>query len=80
MADNITGRDDYIITQALGYAIAFIDSLPEHERELSNRTDMVAILLARIPDDKDRELLARIIESMSGRRPDWFICEPEGSA
>jgi hypothetical protein len=80
MADNITGRDDYIIAQALGYAIAFIDSLPEHERELSNRADMVAILLARISDDKDRELLARIIEGMSGRRPGWFICEPEGNA
>ena len=46
----VTGRDDYIMWQALIYAIAAIDSLPVHERELSNQEDMRLLLAVRFPD------------------------------
>lgn len=36
----ITGRDDYITAQALIYAIAHIQSLPEERQEHSNMLDM----------------------------------------
>lgn len=42
-------REDYILWQALVYAIAAIDSLPLHERELSNQEDMRIILTERFP-------------------------------
>ncbi len=49
--ENITGRDGYIIAQALMYAIAVIDRLPPHEQEVSNRDDMMAILNHAMPVD-----------------------------
>jgi hypothetical protein len=48
--DHITGRDGYIIKQALYYAVKYIDGLPGNLREYSNRRDMVRILLAMDPD------------------------------
>jgi hypothetical protein len=50
MAESITGRDGYIIKQALYYAIKYIDGLPDILREYSDRADMVSILLAMDPD------------------------------
>jgi hypothetical protein len=41
---SITGRDGYIIAQALAYAIEAIAMLPEERQEASNREDMLAIL------------------------------------
>lgn len=38
--DEITGRDNYITGQALVYAIAAIQSLPEERQEHSNMLDM----------------------------------------
>jgi hypothetical protein len=43
---NITGRDGYIIVQALALAAAVIDRLPNIYREESNRDDMIKILHA----------------------------------
>jgi hypothetical protein len=47
---NITGRDGYIIQQALLYAIKYIDALPAKLRETSNQEDMVKILLSKNPN------------------------------
>lgn len=41
---NVTGRDRYLVGQALAAAIALEDSLPEERRETSNRNDMLSIL------------------------------------
>ncbi len=43
----ITGRDDYIIAQALWEARKLLDSLPDKERPDSNIKDMRAILETR---------------------------------
>jgi hypothetical protein len=41
---SITGRDGYIIAQALAYAIVAIDQLPEERQEFSNQQGMRALL------------------------------------
>ncbi|GHA35037.1 hypothetical protein GCM10007989_33700 [Devosia pacifica] len=43
---SVTGRDGYIVNQALLYAIAHIQSLPEEKQEFSNMCDMCAIVLS----------------------------------
>ena len=45
----ITGRDDYIIAQALWEASKLLDSLPDKERPESNIKDMREILETRYP-------------------------------
>jgi len=67
---SVTGRDDYVIAKALVYAIAFIESLPEQQRELSDRDDMVALLNDLVPSAAEREELARHLEQKTGFRPD----------
>ena len=49
---NITGRDGYIMAEALYLAIKWIDAQPEERRSLSNQADMQAILDARWPRTK----------------------------
>lgn len=44
-ATSLTGRDGYIMGQALVYAIAHIQSLPEEKQEFSNMCDMCTIAL-----------------------------------
>jgi len=51
MNANITSRDGYIEGQALLYAIAHIQSLPERKQEFSNMCDMCAIARERIHPD-----------------------------
>jgi hypothetical protein len=41
---DITSRDRFIIGKALLYANKYVDNLPEHLREHSERTDMVRLL------------------------------------
>ena len=43
---SVTGRDGYIVTKALIYAIAHIQSLPEERQEFSDMLDMCSIALA----------------------------------
>ena len=43
---NITGRDGYIMLQALAYAIECIEHLPERWQEWSNKEDMKTLLVA----------------------------------
>ncbi len=45
----VTGRDDFIIAQALWEASKMLDSLPDNERPESNIEDMRAILETRYP-------------------------------
>lgn len=47
----ITGRDSYIIHQALLYAIAHIQSLPDDNQEWNNMRDMCEIARASIRPD-----------------------------
>jgi len=69
---DITGRDGYIIWQALTYFITAIDSLPEHEREFSNQDDMRAIRDAIFPEGAtslDRQRDAQNIRRKFGLPP-----------
>ncbi len=50
---NITGRDGYIMAEALHLAIKWIDAQPKEYRSLSNQEDMRAILDARWPSFKE---------------------------
>jgi len=51
---DITDRDRFVIGKALLYAIKYIDSLPEHLREYSDRDDMVTLLKLISPGTVDR--------------------------
>jgi hypothetical protein len=42
----VTGRDGYIVRQALAYFIAVHDALPKSHQQISNQADAFAILLA----------------------------------
>ena len=42
---SITGRDGFIVPQAMLYAIGYIQSLPEERQEWSNMLDMCMICL-----------------------------------
>jgi hypothetical protein len=46
LKSDVTGRDGYIIVQALVYASEWLKSLADHRDEPSNRADMEAILKA----------------------------------
>jgi hypothetical protein len=43
---SITGRDGYLVLQALAYAIETIAALPDRYQEWSNREDMKCLLAA----------------------------------
>jgi hypothetical protein len=60
----LTGRDEWIITQALVYAILTIDRLPHRWRPYSDQTDMKRILGHMVPNDHE---LARMIEQTRRR-------------
>jgi hypothetical protein len=47
-SNSVTGRDGYITTQALIYAISHIQSLSEERQEFSNMCDMCAILRCNV--------------------------------
>ena len=57
--ENATGRDGYILCQALGYAIAAIGELPEDFQEGSNQADMEDLFAALLPDETARERYIR---------------------
>ena len=58
MADDITGRDHYIVAQALILGINAIDGTPIERRQSSNRDDMMRLLLAICPDQTDWQIIA----------------------
>lgn len=47
-ANSVTGRDAYIIRQALGHAIVAIERLPQERQDPSNRHDMIRLLCADV--------------------------------
>jgi hypothetical protein len=51
---DITSRDRFIIGKALLYAIKYVDNLPEHLREQSERNDMVRLLKMLSPKTVER--------------------------
>jgi hypothetical protein len=51
---DITSRDRFIIGKALLYAIKYVDNLPEHVREHSERNDMVRLLKMLSPKTVER--------------------------
>jgi hypothetical protein len=53
----VTGRDGYIIRQALAYAIKLIEALPADRQEYSNMCDMIQIL-RHLTDERERKFLA----------------------
>ena len=55
MQQNITGRDGFIPTKALAYAIIAIQIRPEEFREESDLNDMRSILAHLVPDEASRE-------------------------
>ena len=77
-ATSITGRDDYIISQALIYAIARIQSLPDKKQEWSNMCDMCAI--ARAGDARGMGLLAAGVYAHTGVLVDLWPDPDEAGA
>ncbi len=61
MADEITGRDSYILTQALILAINAVDSTDVKRRQFSNRDDMMKLLLAICPNSADWSVIANSV-------------------
>ena len=61
MADDITGRDGYIMAQALILAINAIDDTNVERRQFSNRDDMMKLLLAICPNSADWSLFANSV-------------------
>jgi hypothetical protein len=51
-AGSVTGRDNYIMMNALAYAIEAISRLPEQWQERSDQKDMIALLDA-MSDEAD---------------------------
>ena len=76
MTTDVTGRDGYIMIQALCYAIAAIERLPEHRQEGSNHADMIELLHAKCPDKRTRDLLFH--EAVSHLEP-WDNELPPGA-
>lgn len=69
---NITGRDNYILAQALAYAIETIDRLPPRLQEKSNREDMEELLRHLITDDRSRAIIVEDVRRrfrLSGATP-----------
>jgi hypothetical protein len=52
---NVTGRDIYIVIQALAYAIEAIKRLPAHLQPESNMIDMEKLLKHYLPDPSQRQ-------------------------
>ena len=51
--EGITGRDGYIIAEALYLAVKWIDHLPKELRSESDKHDMLRILNDAFPDWED---------------------------
>lgn len=69
MEQDITGRDRHVITTALAYAIATIQSLPHDRQEYSDCRDMITLFNALVPDENERGWRAKSVFTHTGRRP-----------
>ncbi len=62
MTDQITGRDGYIMAEALILAINAIDSMDADTRPYSNRDDMMKLLFALRPDQTSWTVIANSVD------------------
>ena len=76
MTNSITGRDEYLIAQALAYASEFLACLPVVHDEPSNRWDMDDLLKATpVPwfvEDFRRLAREKLAAVNLARKPDTF--------
>jgi hypothetical protein len=68
---SVTGRDHTIVAQALAYAIAIINSLPEERQEASNREDMIRMLESMCSPPMIHYLTAGARWHLFGEQPNW---------
>jgi hypothetical protein len=52
-------RRDYLVAKALAYAIAAIETLPEHERPLFDQQDMMRLFDTIVIGEGEHERLTR---------------------
>jgi hypothetical protein len=74
------GRDEYVITKALAYAIGSIQSQTRDRQDWSDLRDMVTVFLARVPDPEVQKIFADSVERRTGYRPrfmDWKDDDPK---
>jgi hypothetical protein len=70
-----TGRDGFIMGEALAYAIVALEAVPETRQPLSNMRDMIVLLEHFIPDAEDREqVLGRAKATLTG--DGWGAADP----
>src|ERR1700728_1200770 len=75
-SSSVTGRDRYIIVNALAYAIEAMDRLPQRWQERSDQKDMIALLDAMSDQPDFFRIGARGPLQRRGRtlRPKRFTC------
>ena len=87
-AENVTGRDGYIICKALAYAIETIERLPEERQEKSDKSDMEKLFnhLARGDADFILHMLDQARAHITGvgwltQDSDgaWLVGRPDGN-
>ncbi len=71
--DSVTGRDGWVMAQALHLAIKWIDAMPEEHRALADQRDMRALLQARFPD---RAKLFAFQDNLERALKHGFVVEP----
>jgi hypothetical protein len=79
---SITGRDGYIIAQALAYASEWLKTLPVMLDEPSNRSDMDAILATMFSDSWTDDLRWHAQHKLSNgtlKNPNVMIAQPGGT-
>ncbi|MDP6775104.1 MAG: hypothetical protein QGI63_12645 [Rhodospirillales bacterium] len=60
---NVTGRDGFLIAEALYLAIEYIDQLPRERRPLTDQADMMRLLTEMYPG------WFEVVEAAKRRRP-----------
>ena len=64
----ITGGDNRVVTTALLYAVALIQSLPVKRQDPSEMSDMLRILRDRVPRGPLLERMARDVHRRTGKK------------
>jgi hypothetical protein len=79
---NITGRDGFILAQALALAVTALERVPEDRRPFSNMADMIKLFEHLEPDDGSRALFLDEAETMLTGAPRsqsavWNLVNPK---
>lgn len=64
---NVTGRDFYVVGEALALAVSLIDSLPEDLRDAGRRRDMIEIFNSLFKSPALRNAVVDEVEALTGR-------------